>query len=475
MLREKPGRGERNGVAANATIAIVRLAHPLASAGRALMIAAALAGAAPADAQIAQPTPAPAHVHPTESPETAPFPARDASGTAWQPDDTPMFGAQRVAGPWTVMLHGAAFAQFLYEPGDIHRTGGLSNQQASSVNWFMTAARRSLGGGRMGLRAMVSVEPWTVRDCGFINVLANGETCEGDTIHDRQHPHDLWMELAADYDRPLGGSVRWQVYAGLSGEPALGPVAFPHRLSAAPNPVAPIGHHWLDSSHIAFGLVTTGLYDRRWKAEVSIFNGREPDAARADLDLGPLDSVSGRLTLMPTSRLAFQVSAAHLRAAEEEFPPQPRTDLDRATASITYHRIGSAGRTWATTVAYGVNAALEVVPGAVVDLTTHAVLLESHISLRERHAWFGRVEVVGKPGHDLHVHEAPARVFPVGKAQAGYVRYFHPWKGLVSGIGGTASFSIVPPALASRYSGRFSTGIGVFFHLRPARHEMTRH
>ena len=104
--------------------------------------------------------------------------------------------------------------------------------------------------------------------------------CEGDTIHDRQHPHDLFMELAADYDRPLRGSLRWQVYAGLAGEPALGPISFPHRASAIANPVAPIAHHWLDATHITFGLVTAGVYDRRWKGELSLFNGREPDEER---------------------------------------------------------------------------------------------------------------------------------------------------------------------------------------------------
>jgi hypothetical protein len=177
------------------------------------------------------------------------------------------------------------------------------------------------------------------------------------------------MELAADYDRPLRGSVRWQLYAGLAGEPALGPAAFPHRTSAMSNPVAPITHHWLDSSHITFGLVTAGLYDRRWKAEMSVFNGRERDENRADFDLGPLDSYSGRVTLLPTSRLAFQMSAAHLHGAEAEFPPEPRSDVDRATASATYHRM-TGPDVWATTLAYGVNAGREVIPGDAVYLVT---------------------------------------------------------------------------------------------------------
>ena len=333
---------------------------PGRASGRFWIAAAIFWASTPAAAQTTQAgAPPPAqHQHGAENPVEL-FPARDASGSAWLPDETPMYSVHRTVGSWTVMLHGAAFAQFLYEPGDVHRTGGFANSQASSVNWGMVMARRPLGAGRVGLRAMVSLEPWTVTDCGFINLLANGEMCDGDTIHDRQHPHDLFMELAADYDRPLRGSLRWQVYAGFSGEPALGPAAFPHRVSAMPNPVAPISHHWLDSSHISFGLITTGVYDRRWKAEISIFNGREPDENRADLDLAALDSVSGRATFMPTSRLSIQVSAAHLNEAEAEFPPQPRSDMDRATASATYHRTIDEDGIWATTLAYGVNSGRE--------------------------------------------------------------------------------------------------------------------
>jgi hypothetical protein len=419
-------------------------------------------------------TPSAQHQHGPPPAASELFPAREASGTAWLPDETPMYGALRTVGSWEVMLHGTAFGQFLYEPGERHRTGGFSSRQVSSVNWLMASARRRVGTGRVGLRTMASVEPWTVRDCGFINLLASGEMCQGDTIHDRQHPHDLFMELAVDYDRPLRGALRWQAYAGLAGEPALGPAGFPHRISAFPNPIAPIAHHWLDSSHITFGLVTAGLYDRRWKAEVSVFNGREPDEDRADFDIGRLDSVAGRLTFMPTARFALQVSAGHLHGAEAEFPPQPRSDMDRATASATYHRL-TGTRLWATTLAYGVNAGREAIPGGVVDLVTHAALLESSFTMRERHTWFGRLEVVGKPGHDLHAHEAPVTVFVVAKVQAGYVRHFNAWKGVVPGIGGTISVSIVPPGLAARYSGRLAPGFGAFVSLRPAPHLMPAH
>jgi hypothetical protein len=236
-----------------------------------------------------------------------------------------------------------------------------------------------------------------------------------------------------------------------------------------PNPVTPITHHWLDSSHITHGLVTTGVSNPRWKAELSVFNGREPDEERADLDLDAFDSLSGRITFMPTPRWVMQVSAAHLNEAEQEFASQPRTDVDRFTASAIYHRT-SPTKMWATTFAYGVNASTEILPGAVADLVSHAGLVESHLSIRDRHSWFGRLELVGKPGHDLHVHEAPAEIFVVSKLQAGYAYYVGPWKGMALGIGATGSLSFVPEFLASRYEGRVAPGMGVFLNVRPGRH-----
>jgi hypothetical protein len=375
-----------------------------------------------------------------------------------------MYAAIRRVGGWAVMLHGGVVAQLWYEPGIDQRTGGAESGQVSSVNWGMAVARRQAGAGRIGLRGMVSLEPWTVSDCGFLNALATGERCGGDTIHDRQHPHDLLMELAADYDRPLRGALRWQLYAGLAGEPALGPVAFPHRLSAMSNPAAPIAHHWLDSTHVTFGVITTGVYDARWKAELSLFNGREPDAERADLDLAPLDSIAARASFLPSPDFAVQVSAAHLRDAEAELPSQPRRDVERITASASHHRAAGSRLAWATTAAYGMN---------VEDHdATHALLIETAATLDERHTWFGRAEAVQKSAHDLDVHEQENRTFVVGKLQAGYVRRLRPWHGVAAGLGATATAGIVPAALGGRYSGRWAPGAAVFITVGPARHRM---
>ena len=393
---------------------------------------------------------------------TSIFPSREASGTSWLPDLTPMLGFHAQVGDWDVMLHGNAFVQFLYEAGETHRT----SHQFGSINWLMGMAARPVGQGRLSVRAMISLEPWTISGCGYPNLLATGEVCEGDTIHDRQHPHDLFMEFAAAYDRPIGRSVRWQVYAGPAGEPALGPPGFPHRPSAFPNPIAPIAHHWLDSTHITFGLVTAGLYGLKWKVESSVFNAREPDDRRADLDLGPLDSVSARLALAPTRALSLQVSGAHLKQAEAGVGKQPRTDVERFTASAIYHRTVGDGNLWATTLAYGVNSEWAIIPGDLIHQTTHALLLESSATAGERHTWFGRLEVVGKPAGSLHADEYIRQVFTVGKLGVGYVHHLKPWNGLLPGVGASVTASVVPELLAPRYGGRIAPGFGLFVTVR---------
>ena len=397
---------------------------------------------------------------------------RDAPGTAWLPPVTPMYGVHRPWHGWDVRLNGALFVQGIYEPGDRHRTGGASTHQVSSINWGMAVVRRNLGAGRFGIRTMFSAEPLTVPGCGSLNYLMIGEVCEGDTIHDRQQPHDLFMELAVDYDHPLRGSLRWQVYAGLAGDPALGPPMYLHRASAIANPIGPITHHWLDSTHVTFGLVTAGVYDRKWKTEMSVFNGRAPDESRTDLDLGALDSVAARLSFLLTDRLGLQVSAARMHDATANFPFPFQDPITRVTASALYHvPLGSRG-IWATTLAYGSNTTREIVSGGVLNATTAGGLLETSVTFSDRHTLFGRGELGGMPAHDLHAHEYSTSVFLVGKVQAGYVRNLRATKGLVPGVGGSFSVSLLPPELAPRYGGRAAPGFAVFFHLQGARHQM---
>lgn len=378
--------------------------------------------------------------------------AREGSGTAWLPDASPMYAIHRQRGAWALMGHGNSFAQFLSDAGE------RGSDQFGSINWVMGMAHRPIGSGRFGLRGMFSFEPWTIRGCGYPDLLATGEQCNGEPLHDRQHQHDLVMELAAQYDRPLAGSVRWQVYGGPAGEPALGPVAYPHRISAMPNLIAPIGHHWIDATHITFGVVTAGVYSNRWKAETSAFNGREPDEARTNLDLAPLDSVSGRLWFLPMANLALQISAGRLTEAEPSEDGRARVDVTRITASVTYHRAFREGSIWASTMAWGRNSEL--------THSSSALLLETNLTFDERNTWFGRIEFVGKSAHDLDIPTKGA--FVVGKLQGGYTRYLRVWNGLKPGVGVSASAGLVPATLQQAYGSRVNVGFGVFATLRPA-------
>ncbi len=384
--------------------------------------------------------------------------AREGSGTSWLPDETPMHALHATAGPWLLMAHGNAFLQYLKEGSD------RGSDQLGSINWVMGMARRPLAGGTLTLRAMLSAEASTVGKCGYPDLLATGEFCHGQPLHDRQHPHDLFMELSAGYERAITSGLAFQLYGGPVGEPALGPTAYPHRLSALPNPIAPISHHWLDATHISFGVVTAGLYGRRWKVEGSAFNGREPDEDRYDLNLDRLDSYSGRIWFLPTNRWALQASAGRLVDAEAPRDGGEAKSITRATASATYHRPLGEQSIWANTLAWGSN--------IEKDHTTHAVLAESNLTLGERDVFFARGEVNGKTGSDLALPTGadPAlqeEIFTIGKIAVGYDRQIGSFAGLMPGIGVGASLSIVPRRLEPYYGRTTAPGLAVFFSLRP--------
>ncbi|HET7693034.1 MAG TPA: hypothetical protein VFM44_08115 [Gemmatimonadota bacterium] len=380
---------------------------------------------------------------------------RESSGTAWLPDVSPMHALHGQGAGWELMLHGSLYVHYLDDGGERGR------EQFGSTNWAMGMARRPVLGGDMTLRAMLSADPVTADECGYPDLLATGEFCDDEPLHDRQHPHDVWMELTAVYERAVAENLAIQLYGGPVGEPALGPVAFPHRISSFPNPIAPIGHHWLDSTHIAFGVATAGLYGRRWKAEASLFNGREPDGDRFDLDLDALDSYAARLWLLPSEGWALQVSAGRLNDAEVHEVGDPRIDLTRVTMSATYHRPLARDGLWANSMAWGRN--------REGSTATQALLLETEVNLAERDLFYGRLEIVEKTGHDLVLPEELEELrFTVGKLGLGYVRQLEPVAGLAPGVGAGVTLARVPAGLEPFYGSRSPTGLQLFFRLRPA-------
>ncbi|MBS1817854.1 MAG: hypothetical protein JSU08_07995 [Acidobacteria bacterium] len=387
----------------------------------------------------------------------------EGSGTAQLPASAlAADGLEPRAGGWRFMLHGEVVAQALAESGSPHhRSRGVS-----SVNWLMLHAARPVARGSLALRTMVSAEPWTVRGCGYPDLLATGEVCVGDTIHDRQHPHDLFMELAASYEHQIGSTTRLHLYGGPVGEPALGPVTFLHRPSARGNPIAPIAHHWLDATHVSYGVVTVGVSSNRWTIDASAFNGREPDDRRTNIERAAWDSLSARATYALSSRHVVQASGGHLHDAEAGVGTLPRRDVNLLTASWIAAGDARRGR-WSTTMAWSRRWGPASTSVGVRPQTSDAGLLEAAL-VRTRTSWFARAEVVGKAAHDLHADEFDPTVFIVGKLQAGGTRQLASRHGFTAAVGMTLSMSLVPAPLAPRYDGRLAPGGGIFLRLTPS-------
>ncbi|MFI5347427.1 MAG: hypothetical protein ACHQ51_13720 [Elusimicrobiota bacterium] len=247
------------------------------------------------------------------------------------------------------------------------------------------------------------------------------------------------MELAGTYSYPLSAESSVFGYFGLPGEPALGPTAFMHRYSGMDNPEAPITHHWLDSTHVAFGVTTLGYVWRDLKLEGSAFRGREPDRYRWDIETPDLDSYSTRLSFNPTEDWALQVSYGHI-VSPEQLTPEVNQNRVTASASWNWTVWDSPGQ---TTVAWGQN---QNYPGKKLD----AFLLESAVHMEERHTVFGRAERVDK---DELVDAGPlaGSAFTVGKVSVGYIYDFADWRHSRWGVGGVGSVIVVPAALKPAY------------------------
>jgi len=346
---------------------------------------------------------------------------RDASGTAWQPESTPMEAIHGQYGDWATMLHG------FINLAAANAGGPRGDSKIFSQSMFMAMAHRPLGLGSLTLRGMVSLDP-TMGKNGYPLLFQTGETANGSTpLIDRQHPHDFLMELAAVYSHPLSATTSVFLYAGYPGEPALGPPTFMHRFSGMDNPDAPLGHHWLDATHITFGVLTAGFVWNSVKLEASVFNGREPDEHRWNFDPLRLDSTAFRATWNPTPNWSMQASWGSLHSPEAL---EPDIDQQRITGSVSYN-VPLANGNWQTTFAWGMN---DKDPGD----STNALLLESALRWNA-HTVFGRIEHTEKDelfGDGEALHD---QTFGIAKFSLGYVYDIPVTQHVKLGIGGVGS------------------------------------
>jgi hypothetical protein len=309
---------------------------------------------------------------------------------------------------------------------------------------------------------MLSLEPATVTGERYPLLFQQGETAYGVPIVDGQHPHDFVMELAALYDWKLGPRTLLSFYAAPVGDPAIGPTAFPHRASAAENPVAALGHHQEDSTHIAADVVTVGLTHGIVRVEGSGFHGREPDEFRWDINAGAIDSWATRLTVSPGKNWSGQYSYARIASPEALFPTENQA---RTTASVMYVRPLAHG-SWASTALWGRTRSLED------DSKENSYLLESTLRFATRNYVWTRMENAGRTNELLNGERPLPPGFaerPIGHVAAytfGYDRDFDLIPHVRTAVGGQISFYGVPQVLQAAYGSHPVGGI-VFVRLRP--------
>ncbi len=379
----------------------------------------------------------------------------EASGTSRNPESAPHEMILRKAAGWNLMFHGVLFL------ADTQQTGPRGADKFFSANWFMGMAEHHIGEGSFLFRTMLSLDPATVTERRYPELFQTGETAFGVPITNGQHPHDLFMEVALEYAHPVGEKTMLNFYAAPVGDPALGPVAFPHRASASEIPQAPLGHHLQDSSHIADEVFSLGVRRGIWGFEASGFHGAEPDENRWNIDAGAVDSWAGRISMTPTQNWAAQVSVGRLRHPEAAEPG----DIVRSTASVSYNKPLPRGN-WSTSLIWGRN------HKTAEARNINSYLLESVLQFKEKNYLSGRIELVDKdelfsnqPQLQQQLAAAAGPVFRIGAYTLGYTRDVKIVSHLQTGFG--ANFTLyTTPAPIKAFYGDNPAGFMVFFRAR---------
>jgi hypothetical protein len=382
--------------------------------------------------------------------------AHDTSGTSAEPDSTPAPMLMKTVHAWTLMFHANAFVS------DEQQSSPRGGDKFFSTNWFMGMAQHGAGPGKFTIRTMLTLEPATITGERYPLLFQQGETAYGVPIADGQHPHNFVMELAALYDLKLGENAVLSFYVAPTGDPALGPTAYPHRASAAEDPVAPLGHHQEDSTHIAADVVTAGFTYGIVRLEASGFHGREPGEDRWEIDEGKIDSWSTRVTIQPGINWSGQFSYGRITSPEALFPAE---NQERMTASVMYNRRLRNGN-WASTLLWGRTRSLS--DNAIFD----SYLFETTLRFLTRNYAWTRFESAER-SNELILGENPLPPAfveePIGQVQAYTLGYDHDFElipRLASALGAQFTAYDVPGTLRPIY-GSHPVGVAIFVRLRP--------
>lgn len=371
-------------------------------------------------------------------------------------------------GKWSLMLDGSAFGMF-------DRQWTLHGDERWTVlDWEMATVARSLGAGVVRATAMTSVESFFMPDTGYPQLLQSGETFNGRRIANTQHPHDLLGELSVAYDHSLTSKLATFIYAAVVGEPALGPVSYRHRPSAAADPFAPLGQHWEDASHGSRGVLTGGLYTTRLRVEGSVFNAREDDGPQRvpSFDDARLDSYAGRITLVPSSRLALSAWAGYLAHHD---PLDPTTGMQQYGIAAVSENEGVRGGKWSTTFVWGLNNHHHGArthdhdsTKSMTNMLSSGILLETTLGIGPRTQIFARAEQVQKMADDLgFLGGNLMEMFNIRSLAVGTIRELTVAHGTAIGVGVRGAVNLLPQTLRYTYTTTRPAGFAVFMRIRP--------
>ena len=383
---------------------------------------------------------------------------RNGSGTSWLPDATPMYMIMKRGKNIDWMFHGDIFLRYTHT--DVFKNGTRGDDALDAPNWFMAMMNKKTGKkGLLNATIMISLDRITEGGNGYPLLIQSGETYHQQRLVDRQHPHDLFSGLTVGYTQMINKDVDVFGYLGYPGEPALGPPAFMHRISAMNNPDAPLGHHWQDATHITFGVVTAGLRYKNLKIDGSVFNGREPNEDRYNFDKLRFDSYSYRLSYNLPPGWAFQFSQGFVHEPEEK---EPGVNVVRTTASVLFSRKISSSQQYDAALIWGYNDKSD-------GHREHSVLLEDNHRFGAN-VLYSRYEFVQKSAEELDlINQVDNKAFPIHSISVGYNRTLIENHAAALTAGTQIKFNFIPSGLQDLY-GNVPVGAQVYIQLRPALH-----
>ncbi len=377
---------------------------------------------------------------------------RFGTGTAWLPDESPLLAAVPHFGNWGLMVQGNLYAGYDYYSSE---RGG---KRFFGRNTFMGALFRTFEHSEWLFRASLSLEPLTIGKRGYPQVLQSGQEADGTRVHDKMYALDFFRELATSYSWEVTRNWGAMFYAALAGEPAIGPANFTSRVSASPDPLAPLGFVAQENSHTSFGVLTVGAFTRSMKFEASWFNGSLPGDHKFTIAIRRPDSYALRASWNPFSWLSTQISYAFLGSPSAHDPG--RSD-HRFTTSATYTRWRPNDSGLAATLSFAEHVSNRN------DLNT-SLMAEAYWNIDGHHAVYGRWDLLQKSGAELVLPEPTSELFAIGALGLGYIYYFGPFITLTPGLGIRGSVNLMEDDLARYYGSQAAYGLMVYAQLRTA-------